>query len=363
MHASTAYLLYGIVGEAAALSLAGDVVCADFPAKDTALGADSRAGSFPHEDSIEVIRYRGIAAVAKKIADPAVTAMTRDPGESRGEISAKLRDALHDYHQTNNAIFQRHTLLPLRFGMVAQGKEEVSRFLASGYLLLKSRLNALTGMSEFVVQLRWDFQAVLRELWQQRQATSPDGDWSTDARRLEAGQWLFQKTEARKRAICGALHAHLEPVCTQRVELPASEETMIVNTSCLIDRCQEPRLYEAAAAFAGRSAEYLQLKYMGPMPPYSFVPMAFSKGNFALIDEARRALGLPAQATHGQIRAAYRRLAQLYHPDKNAGDHGTFQTLKEAYDTLVAYCQSCGGGEDMGFSFVKEDVQRVFVPQ
>lgn len=48
-------------------------------------------------------------------------------------------------------------------------------------------------------------------------------------------------------------------------------------------------------------------------------------------------LGLSPDATDQEIKKAYRRLAQTYHPDKNSGDklcEEKFKEIKEAYDTL-----------------------------
>ncbi|MBO9593507.1 MAG: J domain-containing protein [Niabella sp.] len=49
-------------------------------------------------------------------------------------------------------------------------------------------------------------------------------------------------------------------------------------------------------------------------------------------------LGLPPSATTGEIKMAYRKLAHLYHPDKNPSDTyaaAQFNLVKEAYDTLT----------------------------
>ncbi|MCF3108641.1 J domain-containing protein [Niabella sp. CC-SYL272] len=49
-------------------------------------------------------------------------------------------------------------------------------------------------------------------------------------------------------------------------------------------------------------------------------------------------LGLPPSATIGEIKMAYRKLAHLYHPDKNPSDDYAavqFSLVKEAYDTLT----------------------------
>src|ERR1700681_3017214 len=48
-------------------------------------------------------------------------------------------------------------------------------------------------------------------------------------------------------------------------------------------------------------------------------------------------LEVPAAAAHSEIKKSYRRLAQIYHPDKNGGSLAAetyFKELREAYETL-----------------------------
>lgn len=58
--------------------------------------------------------------------------------------------------------------------------------------------------------------------------------------------------------------------------------------------------------------------------------------------EARAVLGVGPRAGPGEIRAAYRRLALEFHPDKGSRDGGRmFRAVREAYDALR-------GGADQG---------------
>ncbi len=46
-------------------------------------------------------------------------------------------------------------------------------------------------------------------------------------------------------------------------------------------------------------------------------------------------LQVSTTATHAEIKASYRRLAKLFHPDKNSGFDDKFRLIKEAYETLI----------------------------
>lgn len=46
-------------------------------------------------------------------------------------------------------------------------------------------------------------------------------------------------------------------------------------------------------------------------------------------------LGIPADASHEEVKTAYRRLAKQYHPDHAGGDSCKFRDIQEAYSVLA----------------------------
>ena len=81
--------------------------------------------------------------------------------------------------------------------------------------------------------------------------------------------------------------------------------------------------------------------------------------NFEQIDEARRLLGLGEAATLRQVKQAYRRAAQRYHPDRcKDGDkvqcEEMMTKINEAYELIMKYCTR------YSYSFREEDVRRTY---
>lgn len=77
---------------------------------------------------------------------------------------------------------------------------------------------------------------------------------------------------------------------------------------------------------------------------------------FEAIDSARKILGLGEEATREEIRSAYRKFANKYHPDKAANGKKTLEKIKQvnwAYDVIISYC------DDYRFSFCSEDVEKM----
>jgi len=71
-----------------------------------------------------------------------------------------------------------------------------------------------------------------------------------------------------------------------------------------------------------------------------------TNGEWKKIVAARELLGLGDQATLGEIKKAYRRLARKYHPDlarsrgeATGGQGREMQMLAEAYQILMEYCR------------------------
>ncbi len=81
--------------------------------------------------------------------------------------------------------------------------------------------------------------------------------------------------------------------------------------------------------------------------------------NFEQIDEARRLLGLGETATLKQVKAAYKRAANRYHPDRckdedKAKCDEMMKKINEAYELIMKCCAQ------YSYSFSEEAVRRTY---
>lgn len=318
-------------------------------------------GSIPTlSTDLDEIAYKDISAVVRKIDAKSVEELNHD--------NELLRNWLVAYQQTNIGIFHHYTILPLRFGTMVNREEEIKDFLASNYIHIKWALGRLKGKAEITVHLSWDLNAVLQEI-------SQDKQWLDDAKQFtnltndaEIGRLLFIKASAKKKEIVDSVNRKLLAVSLDFSDGKCTDEQMIMNRSYLIEKVAEQLFDEAMVELSEENKSYLSLKYIGPLPPYSFAPVEFRRGNFELIYEARRKLLLSEQASFKEIKASYRRLSLKHHPDKNPGDYQSserFREIDEAYKIIEMYCHSCNESsaprENNEYSFTQKDVESVFI--
>jgi len=84
--------------------------------------------------------------------------------------------------------------------------------------------------------------------------------------------------------------------------------------------------------------------------------------DFKTIDEARRVLGLPEEASLLEIKDSYRKLSLKYHPDRCKDEEKRhceemFKKINRAYDLIMGYCAG------YKYSFRKEDISESTVDQ
>ncbi|MFY9457895.1 MAG: GvpL/GvpF family gas vesicle protein [Candidatus Spechtbacterales bacterium] len=280
-----------------------------------------------------------------------------------GSFDSLTKERITEYaavHQrVQEALLNEYDVVPMAFGMIAQSEEDVIEILEKCYLQFKATLLGISGKVEFALQVFWDKERVLNEIFH----ANPDIQKWKGAR---LGKALYERAESKKIEYFKNVSAILKNALHDVRENKLTDEKMIANLSLLIGKSQESELDAKMAQLGATYEGQLRFKYIGPMPPYSFTSVNFKIGNFELIDRARKALELGEQSTFENIKRSYYAFAQKYHPDKQGGSQETAGEMKkiiQAYRTLEQYCKSFDAlngpcaGKNTPYSFRKKDVQ------
>lgn len=273
-----------------------------------------------NNQKVKVLPYRDIAAVASDT--PVINFDRLD--------KKKLIKYVATHQRVNEAVMKKTDVVPMSFGIIAPSVSEVARILKSTYLQFKTTLKKVERKVEFAVQVRWAQEGLLSE----RNAYIKD-----------------------IQDVLGNI------TCDLTLNKLISQD-MLANFSFLLERSKEAALDEKMQELGKKYEGKLRFKYIGPMAPYSFSNINLSLGNFELVDEARKILGLMEGATLDEIKRAYRKLAHRYHPDKK-GDEKKFKEIVQAHSILENYCQSyddfVGKKENQKYSFREEDVRNSII--
>ena len=194
------------------------------------------------------------------------------------DLRATRRDLLAHSRVLEKALTSS-PVLPLRFGIVFRDRESViSELLVPRRAELESLLSRLEGLVELRVKAFYVENEVLRDvvssdasLGRLAAATRdlPDGVPHPD--RLRLGEAVAYAVERERRSDADAILDRLRPLARDVAVEPDPPAGYVMTASFLVDRDRVGAFDGAMDDLARRSARRLRFKYVGPLPPHSFV--------------------------------------------------------------------------------------------
>lgn len=299
------------------------------------------------KEEVTTVSFNDIAAVVSKTEI--------DQFDENGEET--LTQYITRHQQVIEFIMQKHPVIPMKFGTAAEDKNEVLEMLDRVYIQFKSAFNKFRDRVELAVQVFWDEETALPELVANNAeiqelmaqfATSGNNDIHA---RITIGKAIHDVISKKHEAVITDIQNYLLPYAVGFASNKLLTEDMTMNGAFLVEKQREAEFDERVNEISDKYDGKLQFKYIGPMPPYSFVNIELTMPKFELIDKARRILGLGEEASMSEIKAAYRKLAAEYHPDKSPDTVEEFKKIADAYEILEIYCAN------YRYSFRKEQVE------
>ncbi|MFP5071945.1 GvpL/GvpF family gas vesicle protein [Pseudonocardia nantongensis] len=190
------------------------------------------------------------------------------------------RDDLMAHEQVVNAVAEKVTVLPMRFGGVVENDQAVvDELLEENHDFFVEALRAIEGRVQFVLDGRYDQDELLSgivgnnsdiaELSESIRGQDPDATYYD---RVRLGERIAAELEEQRTADAEDAEERLAPFADAVLVKQAGGEDGAVNISFLVPRDRRSDFEQAVDALGDEWGDRVALRLVGPVAPFDFLP-------------------------------------------------------------------------------------------
>ncbi len=191
------------------------------------------------------------------------------------------REELMAHARVLEDVVSSGTVLPMRFGIVMEGEDEVRQRLLRGHAdELRIQLERFADKVEVSIRASYDEQRLMREVVAEtpevrrlRESVKGKPDDATYYERIRLGELVSKALERKREADSARILEALWPFASDVQVAPPAHERVALSAAFLVERKRLQEFDQAVEGFAGGQAGRLLFKYTGPLPPHSFVEL------------------------------------------------------------------------------------------
>jgi hypothetical protein len=206
-----------------------------------------------------------IAALVSEVPDEKIRPERRNLGHHQGVLKKLMEES---------------TVLPMSFGIIADGPKAIRRILAKNHEEFTRELCRVAGAVEMGLRVVWDvpniFEYFVNEHTELRAARDRFlGNYRepTQADKIEVGRLFDRLLKEDREVHTEKVEEILSPRCSEIKRNPTRNEKDVMNLACLVKREALPEfetaIFEAARLFDNNFA----FDYNGPWAPHNFVEL------------------------------------------------------------------------------------------
>ncbi|MEM6682032.1 MAG: GvpL/GvpF family gas vesicle protein [Pseudomonadota bacterium] len=177
-------------------------------------------------------------------------------------------------------VMASHDVLPMRFGTVLPAEAEGETILRANKAQFVDAFDDIEGRRELSLKVYWRdgvaFEEVIAAdagLKAARDALAARDPKQSHYERIEFGKQIEAAMAAKRYQEAKELRMRLAHLCARFIEAPVNEDVMIASFSMLVDAGQEKAVDDAVNLLDDVHGTRLRFRYVGPMPPFSFVEL------------------------------------------------------------------------------------------
>ena len=192
------------------------------------------------------------------------------------------KDNLTTHTRVIERVAEDFTILPMHFCTVAESTDEIIAFLEDRGRELKNSLRDLEGKVEIGIRVVWkDMKKIYEELVQENRtirSLKQKGAAGGQQALVRAGE-LVEAALEEKKAVEGEEYMRpLKKVAVKYKEGEPKTEDVVVTGSFLVDRDWIKEFDAQTERIGGQHNGRIDVKYVGPMAPFSFVSLEMNGG-------------------------------------------------------------------------------------
>lgn len=185
------------------------------------------------------------------------------------------------HQKVNEAIMERFMGIPFRFGMTPRDENDVKSFLSKYYVDFKKIFTKIEGKIETGLKAYFTEKFIeekLNEFRNNSQIKALNEKILRNPReaynlKIELGKLVADAISQEGKRIADEIYRTLSPFAVETRENETLANRMIVNAAFLVERQREAEFDQQVDLIGKKFEDQIQLKYVGPCPPYNFVIM------------------------------------------------------------------------------------------
>ena len=172
-------------------------------------------------------------------------------------------------------VMESRTILPMRFCTVAETADEIIAFLVNKSRDLKNKLKDMDGKIEVDIKIIWtDMKQIYEEIVKENKKLREMKVIGTTGNRqslINAGVLVATALEDKKAVEGGRYLRPFKKAAAECKEEKPNAEDMVAHAAFLIDKGWLKEFDNAVEEVGEEFKERIQIHYVGPLPPFSFV--------------------------------------------------------------------------------------------
>jgi hypothetical protein len=191
------------------------------------------------------------------------------------------RRRLAAHHAVLKQLMETQTVLPMAFGLVADGPEAIQRILLKNREAFVLQLSRFAGKVEMGLRVCWDvpnifeyFVSIHADLRQLRDRMFRAGRTPSQDEKIELGRLFDRVLMEERTSHTEKVLSVLGPLSYETKENSPRNEQEVMNLACLIGRGEQKEFEQGVFAAAQFFDHHFAFDYNGPWPPHNFVDVA-----------------------------------------------------------------------------------------